>query len=131
MVPPDDLTCGLRRRWNQLYSRKDATAIRRIQDTHQCCGLVTPNYHAWPFQNKNDKADACIITFDRRKGCLLDWSQDEQINAGLVLLVAQSTIGLKFGHHSIANLKSKGINTYDITTLDSSADLLVLCRSSS
>lgn len=95
MVPPDDLICGLQRQWYRLYSKKDATAIRRIQDAYQCCGLVTPKDHAWPFQDKNNKADACITAFDRHKGCLLDWRQDEQIYAGLLLLVALSAIGLK------------------------------------
>lgn len=118
MVPADDLTCGLHRQWDRLYSKKDATAIRRIQDAHQCCGLVTPKDHAWPFQDKNNKADACIKSFDRHKGCLLDWRQDEQIYAGLLLLVALSTIGLKVCHPFIANLKSKeGINPHHFTSL--------------
>lgn len=117
MVPPDDLTCGLHRRWDQLYSKKDATAIRRIQDTHQCCGLVTPKDHAWPFQDRNNNAEACIKAFDRHKGCLLDWRQDEQIFAGLLLLVALSTIGLKVCLPFVANLKSEeGINPHHITS---------------
>lgn len=118
MVPVDDLTCGLRRQWDRLYSNKDATAIRRIQDAHQCCGLVTPKDHAWPFQDKNNQPDACITAFDRHKGCLLDWRQDEQIYAGLLLLVALSAIGLKVCLPFIANLKSKkGINPHPITSL--------------
>lgn len=95
MIPADDLICGLQRQWYRLYSKKDASAIRRIQDGYQCCGLVTPKDHAWPFQDINNKADACITAFDRHKGCLLDWRQDEQIYAGLLLLVALSAIGLK------------------------------------
>lgn len=95
IVRPDDLICGLQRQWYELYSNKDATAIRRIQDGHQCCGLVTPKDHAWPFQDKNTMPDACITAFDRHKGCLLDWRQDEQIYAGLLLVVALSAIGLK------------------------------------
>lgn len=117
MVQPDDLTCGLQRQWYRLYSQKDATAIRTIQDAHQCCGLVTPKDHAWPFQDKNNKADACITAFDRRKGCLLDWRQDEQIYAGLLLLVALSAIGLKVCLPFIADLISKeGINCHHITS---------------
>lgn len=117
MVSPDDLTCGLQRQWNRLYSNKDATSIRRIQDAHQCCGLVTAKDHAWPFQDKNNKADACITAFDRHKGCLLDWRQDEQIYAGLLLLVALSAIGLKVCLPFIANLDLKGrINHHHITS---------------
>lgn len=119
MVTPDNLTCGLRRQWDQLYSNKDATAIRRIQDAHQCCGLVTPKDHAWPFQDKNNEADACITAFDRHKGCLLDWRQDEQIYAGLLLLVALSTIALKVCRPFIPNLKpKKGTDPYHVTSLE-------------
>lgn len=95
MVPQEDLTCPLERRWGQLYSARDAEAIRRIQDTHQCCGLVTTKDKAWPFQGIDHPSDACVKAFDRHKSCLGVWRQDEQIFAGLLLLVALTTFILK------------------------------------
>lgn len=95
MVPPDDLTCLLERNWSQLYSNKDEGAIKRIQETHQCCGFNTVKTKAWPFPDKNHSADACAKLFNRQKSCLGDWRQDEQIFAGLLLFVALMTFALK------------------------------------
>lgn len=98
MVPPDDLTCLLDRKWNQLYSNKDAGAITRIQDAHNCCGLHTAWDKAWPFPDKYHGVDACMKTFHRQKSCLGDWRQDEQIYAGLLLFVALMTFVVKVRH---------------------------------
>lgn len=95
MVPPDDLNCALERRWLRLYANHDARAIKRIQEAHQCCGLMTTKDKAWPFQDANHRADACVRAFDRTKSCFRDWRQDEQVFAGLLLFVALTTLILK------------------------------------
>ena len=104
MVPPDDLTCLLDRKWSQLYSNKNAGAIRRIQDAYQCCGFNTAWTKAWPFPDKNHGSDACIKAYNRQKSCLGDWRQDEQIYAGLLLLVALTTFALKVRHPFLRGL---------------------------
>ena len=95
MVPSDELDCGLNRQWGRLYSRKDAGAIRRIQDAYQCCGFSGTRDRPWPFQDAKHKIDACITAFNRTKGCIRDWRQDEQVFAGLLLFVASTTLVLK------------------------------------
>ncbi|MCJ1270473.1 hypothetical protein MMC22_010370 [Lobaria immixta] len=95
MVPPDDLTCLLDRKWSQLWSNKDEGAIKRIQDAHKCCGLKTIRDRAWPFPDKYRGTDECIKAFKRKKSCMGDWRQDEQIQAGLLLFVALMTFALK------------------------------------
>lgn len=87
MVPPDDLICHLDRQWQHLYSAKKQDSIKRIQDAHQCCGLHKAEDRAWPFPDKRHGTDACLSAFGRQKSCLGDWRKDEQVTAGLILLV--------------------------------------------
>ena len=98
MAPPGDLQCHLDRQWGQLYSDKDAEAIRRIQDAHQCCGLHRVKDKAWPFQDKNHGIDACVKMFGRQESCFGEWRRDEQVAAGLMLLVAVLTFLVKAIH---------------------------------
>lgn len=86
ILPPSALKCGLEDRWSKLFSAKNADAIRAIQDSFNCCGLNSVNHQAFPFTN--DKATNCASTFHRNSRCLEPWRQAEQINAGLLLLVA-------------------------------------------
>ena len=95
MTPQSNLTCLLERQWGQLYSKKDAEVIRRIQDRHQCCGLRNQNDRAWPFPDKRHSAKECAETFTRDQGCLGGWSKDAQVTAGLLLLVAAIVFLLK------------------------------------
>lgn len=95
MVPPSDLTCHLDRQWRQMYSHKNADGIKRIQDTHNCCGLHSVKDMAWPFPAKDRPVTACVDTFGRGKSCFGSWRRDEQISAGLFLLVALTTFVVK------------------------------------
>lgn len=95
MVPNDNLNCGLDQKWDRLFRSKDGARIRRIQDTHQCCGLHSILDRAWPFQNRNHGVNECANAFNRTKACLGGWRRDQQIAAGLLLLVAISTFLLK------------------------------------
>lgn len=88
MAPAGNLTCALNRNWERLFRSKDQVRIRRIQDAHQCCGLHSIKDKAWPFQDRNHEVDACATTFNRTKACFGSWRRDEQIAAGLLLVVA-------------------------------------------
>lgn len=95
MLPPSQLNCGLEQRWHQLFSNKNANVVRAIQDRHQCCGFNSPRDRAWPFPDRSHTATACIETFGRRASCRGGWRQDEQVAAGLMLLVALVAFLLK------------------------------------
>ena len=95
MAPPGNLTCHLERQWGQLFSNKNAEVVRRIQDRHQCCGLHSTVDKAWPFPDKGHPVTACREAFNRRQSCFGGWRQDEQITAGLLLLVAVVAFLLK------------------------------------
>ncbi len=71
-----------------LFHSKDSDAINRIQNTYKCCGLHSPVDKAWPFPDKHHGADACVKALGWKKSCFGDWRQDEQISAGLLLMVA-------------------------------------------
>lgn len=109
MVPSDDLTCLLDRKWSQIWSNKDEGAIKRIQDAHECCGLNSIRDRAWPFPDKDHGTDACIKAFGRKKSCIGDWRQDEQIQAGLLLFVALMTFALKVRHPFLRDYCRKAI----------------------
>jgi len=97
MAPPSSLNCGLDERWLHLFRSKNGNAIRRIQDAYQCCGLHSTHDKAFPFPSKSVGIDACAKTFGRQKSCFGDWRQDEQIMAGLLLLVTVLVFLSKIG----------------------------------
>jgi len=91
ILPPDSLVCGLESRWLKLYGRKDDDAIRAIQDSFKCCGFRTLKDHAFPWGNPSQ----CPGVFGYKESCLGPWRKAEQINAGLLLLVAVVVFVLK------------------------------------
>lgn len=97
MVPSAGLICQLESQWNLLFQSKNADVIRRIQDSHQCCGLRSVHDQAWPFPDREHTAAACARAFGRRDSCLRGWRRDEQITGGLILLVAGGVLVLKVG----------------------------------
>ncbi|CAN9419002.1 unnamed protein product [Alternaria alternata] len=87
-APPSGLDCGLRERWQTLFRKKDASAIRQIQDVFECCGFANSRDMAWPFPDKTHNADACKVTYhDRMNGCLRAWKAEEQVIAGMLMVV--------------------------------------------
>lgn len=95
MVPPSALTCHLEQRWRQLYTSKNAAGIKRIQDAHECCGLHSVKDMSWPFPVKGRGAEACAGMFGRGRSCFGAWRRDEQVAAGLLLIVGVGTILVK------------------------------------
>jgi hypothetical protein len=85
ILPPSSLKCGLDNVWQGFYSAKNGQVIRAIQDSFDCCGFKTVKDRAFPFTGP---ALQCVATYDRTSSCLKPWRQAEQINAGLLLLVA-------------------------------------------
>lgn len=94
MLPSEALTCQLFERWQSLWSNRDAEAIKRIQDAHNCCGFRYLKDKTWPFAG-NHGAETCSIMYGRDRPCLPAWRRDHQINAGLLLLVAVGTFLVK------------------------------------
>ncbi len=87
LLPVDGLRCGLDDRWRQLYRRKDALSIRKIQDTFSCCGLHSLRDMAWPFPEKHVAANMCQETYRRTRSCFAAW-QGQERKAALLILVA-------------------------------------------
>lgn len=94
MLPSDTLTCQLSNRWQSLFHNHDVDSIRRIQDTHRCCGFRNARDRAWPFPDHHG-ANACRTTYHRERSCLGSWTRDQQVNAGLSLLVALLCFAVK------------------------------------
>ena len=95
MVPPSALTCPLEQRWRHLFTSKNAEGIKRIQDLHECCGLHSVRDMAWPFQARGRGPEACSVNFGRQRSCFGPWRRDEQVAAGLMLIVGVGTILVK------------------------------------
>lgn len=115
IAPNAALICGLQERWHALFTAKDATAVRRIQDTFQCCGLRDASDMAWPFPDGGHGADACLVRYggDRAGGCLEPWRAEEKRVGALMLVVA---IGVFLWMVSIV---SSPADCYTILTLQS------------
>ena len=77
------LPCALRDRWEQMYRKKDATHIRRIQDAFNCCGFKSVKDMAYPF--KSD-ANTCSVNYSRDTPCLGPWRGKER-DVGIILMV--------------------------------------------
>ena len=88
MVP----NCGLEEQWARLYTQKAGDAIRTIEDRFSCCGFNSAVDRAWPFPHGRPEdgfgADQCQRMFGRDRPCLGPWRGAEQMNAGLLFLVA-------------------------------------------
>jgi hypothetical protein len=91
IIPPDALVCDLEKRWRKLAAAEDADAIRAIQDSFKCCGFNTMKDAAFPWGEPSN----CAEVFPYTKSCKKDWRKAEQINAGLLLLVAVIVFILK------------------------------------
>lgn len=96
VIPSGTLACQLSNRWQTLFEGHNADAIRRIQDAHHCCGFQTARHMAWPFPD-NHGANACRNMYHRETSCLGSWRHDQQIYAGLILLVAVASFLIKVG----------------------------------
>ncbi|KAM3071538.1 hypothetical protein ACMFMG_009418 [Clarireedia jacksonii] len=88
MIPPETLNCGLNEKWQKMFDDKNARSIRGVQDSLNCCGLHSVVDRAWPFLNNAHDKGSCVDITNRSKNCFGAWRQAEQINAGLLLLVA-------------------------------------------
>jgi hypothetical protein len=75
----------------KLFAAKDGDAIRAIQDSFKCCGLRTVKDKAFPWGSPSQ----CSEVFGYTRSCLKRWRKAEQINAGLLLLVAVIVFVLK------------------------------------
>jgi len=91
IIPTDALVCGLGDRWLKLFKAKDGDAVRAIQDSFKCCGFKTTKDNAFPFGQPSD----CSEIFGYTRSCLKAWRKAEQVNAGLLLLVALVVFVLK------------------------------------
>ncbi|KAF2273330.1 uncharacterized protein EI97DRAFT_161140 [Westerdykella ornata] len=87
VAPSSGLRCGLDQRWRDLFTHKNADAIRAIQDAFNCCGYVNSHDQAWPFPDKNHDQHACETAFGRTRGCLGPWRHEEQRVAGILMAV--------------------------------------------
>ena len=83
------VTCALERHWANLYSAKDSSVIRRIQDRHQCCGFNSPLDRAWPFPSAHPPttARACLETLGWDRRCREGWRRDERVADGMIVVV--------------------------------------------
>ncbi|KAL2065642.1 hypothetical protein VTL71DRAFT_3312 [Oculimacula yallundae] len=87
MIPPESLICGLESKWKVWWSAHNRSAgesIRVIQDAFDCCGFNSVKDRSWPFT----QPATCAQSFGRTQSCVGSWRRAEQINAGLLLLVA-------------------------------------------
>lgn len=83
MIPAATQQCLLSTRWQQLWSTKDSSTIRRIQDTFDCCGFNSVKDRAWPFPNKANPQPDCATHLGRTGACVGPWTQALQASGGV------------------------------------------------
>ncbi|KAJ8070698.1 hypothetical protein OCU04_001069 [Sclerotinia nivalis] len=88
MIQPNSLHCGLEDKWQKFFSAKNEGKIKAIQDALNCCGLHSVFDKAWPFRKDVHGPGSCVDLTNRSQSCFGTWRQAEQINAGLLLIVA-------------------------------------------
>ncbi|KAJ0165488.1 hypothetical protein CTA2_11094 [Colletotrichum tanaceti] len=86
-LPGDDLNCALSTRWQRMFSAKDESSIRSIQDSFDCCGLNSVKDRGWPFAGNV----RCPERFGRDTPCVGPWREatvrNSAIDLGIVLAV--------------------------------------------
>ncbi|CCF33522.1 tetraspanin [Colletotrichum higginsianum] len=86
-LPGDDLNCALSTRWQRMFSAKDESSIRSIQDSLDCCGLNSVKDRGWPFAGNV----RCAERFSRDTPCVGPWREatvrNSAIDLGIVLAV--------------------------------------------
>lgn len=99
IVPSAVRDCLLSTIWQRLFSIHDAEAIRRIQDTFNCCGFNTVRDRAWPFAD-HQSARRCAETYGRQVSCAQPWlralQQSSGLDFGIVLAVGLFQIATLF-----------------------------------
>ncbi|KAH8906794.1 hypothetical protein BR93DRAFT_632933 [Coniochaeta sp. PMI_546] len=101
IIPSAIRQCLLSTRWQQLWTTYDATAIRRIQDTFDCCGFNSVKDRSWPFPNKANPQPDCASQLGRTTSCVEPWTRALQttggIEFGIVATVCVLQVSLFFG----------------------------------
>lgn len=92
LAPASGLTCGLEDAWRALYRGGKEPEVRRIQDAFDCCGLRSVYDMAWPFAKHDPESgrtarSTCARTYGRERACFGAWREEEQVVAGLVVIV--------------------------------------------
>ncbi|TVY78436.1 hypothetical protein LSUE1_G007220 [Lachnellula suecica] len=93
IIPPSALSCDLNSKWQSLFQTKNIRAISAIQDSLQCCGFNSVKDRSFPF----GQPSTCAKDYGRSQSCAGKWRRAEQVNAGLLLLVAVVVFMLKLG----------------------------------
>ncbi|KAL5593983.1 hypothetical protein BROUX41_001035 [Berkeleyomyces rouxiae] len=86
---PEIVDCSLNTQWQHLFSNHDATAVKAIQESLQCCGFKTPRDRAWPWDNNGGGSCADVLGYTA--ACGPKWiamSRAEAAKTGSVVVVA-------------------------------------------
>jgi hypothetical protein len=75
--------CLLSTHWQQLWTSHNSAAIRRIQDTWDCCGFNSVKDRAWPFPRKGNSQPNCAAQWGRTTACGQPWAEAMKQAAGL------------------------------------------------
>ncbi|KLJ12127.1 hypothetical protein EMPG_09555 [Blastomyces silverae] len=94
-VPEDIVGCRLENQWQSYYSRKNANAIRSIQDRLQCCGFRSTRDRGWPFPGGSDQRD-CASTFGYTRSCFAGWRSTQREAATMIFTAAVLSLVMKF-----------------------------------
>ncbi|KAI9925478.1 hypothetical protein ASPWEDRAFT_173151 [Aspergillus wentii DTO 134E9] len=97
LFPNNIFSCHLEQQWQAFFQSRDATAIRAIQDTFQCCGLRSIHDRAWPFKDRNHGDNACEQQYGYRQSCLLPWGEQQRVISWMVFTAAVLVWAVKVG----------------------------------
>ncbi|KAL2368964.1 tetraspanin Tsp3, variant 2 [Blastomyces gilchristii SLH14081] len=105
-VSEDIVGCRLENQWQSYYSRKNANAIRSIQDRLQCCGFRSTRDRGWPFPGGSDQRD-CTSTFGYTRSCFAEWRSTQREAATMIFTAAVLSLAMKF----ILSSRQYGLST--------------------
>ncbi|KAH6971318.1 hypothetical protein EDB80DRAFT_101158 [Ilyonectria destructans] len=85
VVSSSTLDCKLDTTWMAMFRAHDATGIRGIQDTFDCCGLNSVRDRAYPFPGTTPST--CAKTYGRTLPCRGPWKSATKATAGGMVAV--------------------------------------------
>lgn len=86
ILPGANLNCNLHNVWQELWRSHNSRAIERIQDSFNCCGLISLKDMSEPHQGTD--TSLCSSMYHRSTPCIGPWTNAMQQNSGFGFGVA-------------------------------------------
>lgn len=91
IYPAANSVARLSQLWITLYAENKTMVIKNLQETDNCCGLLSLTDKAWPFENSR----ACHEIYGRKVSYQSSWLESHNLTAVIIIVVVSVTLVFK------------------------------------